>query len=918
MKVTACLAALAIVLFGAFQTARGADRVSVKWLENPVGLPSGVAWGVPYPKAAVQKDQMFSLRTADEKALPLQSWPLAYWPDGSIKWMGFATVGGPQVTGPLALTAGKADAAGPVVQAKETATAIDIDTGGAEGMTCHISRNGAYLFDKIALNTRIIAQNAQSELILQKGVEADPARPQPRQRYTSNITKVTLEQSGPVRAVVKIEGMHKLDLTGVDAMPGSPVRQWLPFYVRLYFYPGVTPIRLVYSFVFDGNEKEDFIRGLGLSISVPFAEEVQNRHIRFGGEEGGLWAEPVEPLLLWQTQFNSPGGGRGGNVYGSQINGQRVANRAQVDAASQHTLDALPKWGDFRLLQPNAQGFTIEKRTSEQSSWLAAGAGKRAPGYVYVGDVSGGIGAGVQNFWQSAPAALEVRHALANAADLRVWLWSPDAPAMDLRHYDTVAHGLSETYEDVEMPLATPQGIAHTSSLTLFPGNAVPAKADAVKHYQMAAAPPLLVCTPQYLHDQKAFGIWSLQDRTTAFKKSLEDQLDAEMAFYMKAVDQYNWYGFWYFGNVMHSYDAVRQTWKYDNGGFAWDNSEQGTDMVAWYMFLRTGRADLFRYAEAMTRHTGEVICYHQGPMAGLGSRHNVVPWGDGAKEARISMAPYRRYYYYLTTDERTGDVMHEMLQADSAITRIDPMRKVIQPTAADAQYPARVRGGPDWFAFLGNWMTEWERTGDTKYRDKIMTSLDSVAAMPFGFSTSQSLLWGFFPETGKVVPRDNNRGSYNLVNNMGGPEVMMELNELIDHPGWKKVWFDYCNGNNGRLAAYYANYAPGLTPDQRAAAATRAVNGIRGGVGANFGNIVRREGAGVFVPLEIPQTLNGLVTNDANQSSLQVIEVLELCKDALPTDAAAAGAGRGARGGAGRGVPATTPAAGTATAPGG
>ena len=28
---------------------------------------------------------------------------------------------------------------------------------------------------------------------------------------------------------------------------------------------------------------------------------------------------------------------------------------------------------------------------------------------------------------------------------------------------------------------------------------------------------------------------------------------------------------------------------------------------------------------------------------------------------------------------------------------------------------PARVRVGPDWLAFVGNWMTEWERTGDTK-----------------------------------------------------------------------------------------------------------------------------------------------------------------------------------------------------------
>ena len=65
--------------------------------------------------------------------------------------------------------------------------------------------------------------------------------------------------------------------------------------------------------------------------------------------------------------------------------------------------------------------------------------------------------------------------------------------------------------------------------------------------------------------------------------------------------------GFWDYGDVMHSYDNERHVWRYDLGGMAWDNTELGTDMWLWYSFLRTGRADVFRMAEAMTRHTSEV-----------------------------------------------------------------------------------------------------------------------------------------------------------------------------------------------------------------------------------------------------------------------------------------------------------------------
>src|SRR5262245_17733108 len=78
--------------------------VPVKWLDNnPSPVSTGVSWGVPFAKGSTPKTQTFALTSADGKALPLQNWPLAYWADGTIKWMGFATVAGPDATGPLKL-----------------------------------------------------------------------------------------------------------------------------------------------------------------------------------------------------------------------------------------------------------------------------------------------------------------------------------------------------------------------------------------------------------------------------------------------------------------------------------------------------------------------------------------------------------------------------------------------------------------------------------------------------------------------------------------------------------------------------------------------------------------------------------------------------------------------------------------------
>ena len=80
--------------------------------------------------------------------------------------------------------------------------------------------------------------------------------------------------------------------------------------------------------------------------------------------------------------------------------------------------------------------------------------------------------------------------------------------------------------------------------------------------------------------------------------------------------------------------------------------------------YLRSGRADIYRFAEAMTRHTGEVDVYHLGKWADLGTRHGVQHFGDSAKQVRISTPVYRRLFYYLTADERTGDLMRAPLFA--------------------------------------------------------------------------------------------------------------------------------------------------------------------------------------------------------------------------------------------------------------
>jgi len=64
----------------------------------------------------------------------------------------------------------------------------------------------------------------------------------------------------------------------------------------------------------------------------------------------------------------------------------------------------------------------------------------------------------------------------------------------------------------------------------------------------------------------------------------------------------------------------------------------------------------------------------------------------------RESQAILRRFYYYLTTDERTGDLMHEAaLSADSSLAHVDPLHEILPKS----QYPTHARFGPDWLGLV-------------------------------------------------------------------------------------------------------------------------------------------------------------------------------------------------------------------------
>ncbi len=267
--------------------------VELHWLDGtPPPVARGVSWGVPWPEGAVHKDTMYELTGADGKDVVIQTWPLAYWPDNSLKWTGVSAVVGPESGKTLKLIpGGRSSVSGSPrdFYVQETGDAIEIDNGQSVWM---IGKSGTDLVRSISFGGTCVARAGRLVGEVEDRSDWDADHVLRVESFVSEITSAEVEQEGTDRIVVKVEGKHKFQKSD---------RTWLPFVVRFYFYVYQGSVRMVHTFIFDGDQEKDFIRGIGVRFDVPMHEEFQNRHVRLAGDQGFL-AEPVQLIAGAETR----------------------------------------------------------------------------------------------------------------------------------------------------------------------------------------------------------------------------------------------------------------------------------------------------------------------------------------------------------------------------------------------------------------------------------------------------------------------------------------------------------------------------------------------------------------------------------------------------------------------------------------
>ena len=287
------------------------SAVPLHWIGDTPEQDKSVSFGVPFDEGDVFPATPLRLKVNEYQDIPVDTWPLAYWPDGSVKWSGVAGVipaGTERLTLEKASKKAKTTNKQPKasISITETPENIQIETG---VLSVFIPRYGDFLIDSLLYKGTKVGEKAH----LICSTQSKPIQENTSQisftRYIGEIKSVTVERLGSVRALIKLEGVHRNRNKEIDTnySEGNYAndsdensqnnREWLPFVVRLYFYAGSEQIKMVHSFIYDGDQKMDFIRSLGIRFDVPMREALYNRHVAFSCADGGVWSEPVQPLV---------------------------------------------------------------------------------------------------------------------------------------------------------------------------------------------------------------------------------------------------------------------------------------------------------------------------------------------------------------------------------------------------------------------------------------------------------------------------------------------------------------------------------------------------------------------------------------------------------------------------------------------
>ena len=693
---------LAVLLITAGTAAAETLPLTVDFGGEESAHPAFVKGGIPFAKGALKSPDSVRL-LEDGKEAPLQVRALATWPDGSVKWLLVDFSADARKTYALEFGPGVVRAPVPYFIATNTDDGVVVDTG---VVRFSVRKPGSGFIDELSFDAngdgrytddeKVVAPAAggvQRNFLNYVHVEKPEDFPADSRfakgvldRSVVRVDEIAVEESGPIRACVRIRGKYLYDKVGTTAQhPPSKENQ---FTVRIHAWKGSGILRAEHSFVFEGDPDHDFVRTMGLALDSKSLVDP-------AGGIDALYQSSADGYEFYQAKAGKVDsterwGGSAGTLTAS-------ANNWSVSVGIRNMRELYPKalradrdaGRVVAYLYPSEARPLDMRRYARKEYGCGEGNGyDTEPGREYP-ELAGFSRSASRGVGRSHDAFFAFARKDKNAeADLSAIALAEAEAAEALR--------LAERGVVVRAPLDTM------------------AKSRALGPYALFKGGPY-------------------DDVEKNALKTLDYSLDAQ--------ERFRWFGFFDFGDQQSRFNYQRTgRWESDWGRWGWGNNDGiGRFSLAFAnAYLATGERKYFDALESAARHTAEVDVMHTDTVVqetdpvrvrGLSHRHGVQHWSEPYIGLRGSSCIGWRVYYYLSGEERLRDVLEEVV--DCAMT--DRYANSGPVNSFDG-------GGSAGVALL----TMWEITGDAKYRDKLKWKMEQTPAPENSWHAGLSVAMGF------------------------------------------------------------------------------------------------------------------------------------------------------------------------------
>jgi len=326
-----------------------------------------VTVGIPFPKGFLKNTSELSLIDPNHGNLPLQTDPLAVWPDGSAKWvlLDFQVTADANTTKELKLNrhpSSMTDKDSTMISIKHDSNSININTNTA---SFFINTGVFKPFNRVVVGDNDILNSTESKVILtdQSGIEYEP-----------HINNIFIETEGKLRTTLKAEGEFR-----------SSKKTFLAnFFSRVSFFANSTIVKI------------DF------TIHNPQAAK----------HPGGLWdlGDPgsifFDDLSIYTTLNSSEP-----STISYQLNDEPSVNGHELNCENNLIIyqdsSGGENWKSLNHVNRNGDVRNTFRGYRVSSDEEVIKEGFRANPIVSINDKNIQISGAVQNFWQNFPKALE-------------------------------------------------------------------------------------------------------------------------------------------------------------------------------------------------------------------------------------------------------------------------------------------------------------------------------------------------------------------------------------------------------------------------------------------------------------------------------------------------------------------------------